>query len=135
MSAWAVGVLLLAPPAQHQERELEAVPGEQRKEQMGLALHRGPRAPSLLRCPRAALCWVPCVGAIRAGYSCPAPPPGWGVRPPQEPGLQVPALRGSSPWFPWQPPQELTCSAVNSAGADGAARSKNILFPCKCHQS
>lgn len=38
----AVGMLFLAPPAQRQEQELEAIPGEQRKEQMGLAPRRGP---------------------------------------------------------------------------------------------
>lgn len=35
---------------------------------------------------------------------------------------------------PMAAPRELTCSTVTSAGADGAARSENILFPCKCHQ-
>lgn len=42
VGAQAVGVLLLAPLARHQEWELEAVPGERRKEQMGLARRRGP---------------------------------------------------------------------------------------------
>lgn len=50
-----------------------------------------------------------------------------------EPGLGVPALRGELVPVPMAAPRELTCGAVTSAGADGAARSKNILFPCECH--
>lgn len=50
-----------------------------------------------------------------------------------KPGLGVPTLRGERVPVPMAAPRELTCGAVTSAGADGAARSKNILFPCECH--
>lgn len=39
MGAQGAGVLLLALPAPCQEQELEAIPGERCKEQMGLASH------------------------------------------------------------------------------------------------
>lgn len=45
-----------------------------------------------------------------------------------------PSAAGELTPVPMAAPRELTCDAVISAGADGAARSKNILFPCKCHQ-
>lgn len=125
-------VLLLA---QCQEQELEAIPGERCKEQMGLASHLGPSAPSPQHYPRAAECFVPTSCAICSGYPHLALPcclPGgfghrgslsWGSR---HCGGALPGSHGSPP--------ELMCRAVTSAGADGAARSKNILFPCKCHQ-
>lgn len=53
MHAQGVGVLLLV---QCQEQELEAIPGERCKEQMGLASHLGPPAPSPQHYSRAAPC-------------------------------------------------------------------------------
>lgn len=61
IGAWVVKVMLLAPLVQCQERELEAVPEERSKEQMGLAQHRGPEPP-----PRRSASGRHCAGALPA---------------------------------------------------------------------
>lgn len=103
VGAWVVGVLLLALPAQRQEQELEAVPGERHREQMGLAPHQGPRAPS----PG----WhrAGCPAQVPSAPSTPASPcPTAWLGGPANVGagaVGVLVLRGSSPRFPWQPPR------------------------------
>lgn len=103
VGAWVVGVLLLALPAQRQEQELEAVPGEQHKEsRWGWHHTRGPEPPhqggtvlvALYRCH-----------LQRVSLPLPAPLPGWGVQPMQELGLGVPSAVGELAPVPMAAPQ------------------------------
>lgn len=73
-------------------------------------------------------------GAEPALLPCPTP-----HRWVQDLGQDPHAAMGSHPvrdavgsQFPWQPPGAHVC-VVTAAGADGASRSENILFPCECH--
>lgn len=104
MRAQGVGVLL---PAQCQEQELEAIPGEREVQGAdGAGITLGTPSPLPTALPQGStvlgahlmchLHWVP--------PPCPALLLAWGGWPPWEPELGVPALRGSSPRFPWQPP-------------------------------
>lgn len=75
--------------------------------------------------------WVPSTGGTPS-LSCPgAWPEGPAAAGAWAGGLST---MGELTPVPMAAPRELTCSTVTSAGADGAARSENILFPCKCHQ-
>lgn len=111
VGAGAVGVLLLAPPAQRQEQELEAILGERHKEQMGLAWCRG--APS------------PLPAALPQGSSMLGAPGAWVPSAPGTPSLPCPSAWPGSP--------APTGAQAGGPGAVGGARPGSHGSPPGAH--